>query len=478
MDSETQTRCKPSSSPDFDQLLDNLTEEDIRAGIDFVGTDPMKIKTTNAQDIYNQYQIFPRILVFDLRSSTLYKSCHLKCSVNFPVESFRDNHFINFDPDEIISKFLSLKEDQDAFSKRKRSMWFIVAHQNWTSRIFPHLADLFDFDKIKGLKAKFSSQDILATRNAVLLYKTLKKDKTREIYICRNSFNAIQSKFPFMCRFDGSCLYQEPEKTNGYPSEILDRRLYLGDQTHAQNSVLLHNLGITHILNVTEWIPNKFEDSKEIQIIYQKINIEDKDDVPIQLSFSLAYGFIESAISPKKQQKNRLNRVDFDILQMFPDVKKVSTIQIPAGAKTNTINFDLGSKCANDEPDIQKDATYEIDMLMEKNLLASNNQHRVLVHCAMGRSRSATMVIMYLMKKFDISMETALRLAKTRREVVDPNEGFLQKLEEFETEQYNKKSLSLIFKSKKSIVDSEGQLLSNSSSSSEDLMERRSSIDL
>lgn len=163
---------------------------------------------------------------------------------------------------------------------------------------------------------------------------------------------------------------------------------------------------------------------------------------------------------------------------MFPDVKKVSTVQIPAGAKTNTINFDLGSKCANDEPDIQKDAIYEIDMLMEKNLLASNNQHRVLVHCAMGRSRSATMVIMYLMKKFDISMETALRLAKTRREVVDPNEGFLQKLEEFETEQYNKKSLSLIFKTHKSLVDAEGELLSNSSSSSEDLMERRSSIDL
>jgi hypothetical protein len=355
-------------------------------------------------------------------------------------------------------------------------MCFIVAHQNSTSRIFPHLADLFDLAKIKELKAKFSSQDILATRNSILLYKALKKDKTREVFICRNSFNAIESKFPFMCRFDGSSLYQEPLKTNGYPSEILDRRLYLGDKTHAQSSIVLHNLGITHILNVTDCVPNKFEDSKEIEIIYQKINIEDKDDVPIHLSFTLASDFIDGGISPKKHQKCRMSRLNFDLLQMFNDSNKKAKSQFPAGAKTNTINLDLGNKCAIDEPDAQKDTIYEIDMLMEKNLLNSNNQHRVLVHCAMGRSRSATMVIMYLMKKFDISMEIAFRLAKTRREVVDPNEGFLKKLEEYETELYNKKSLSLILKSHKSSIVKDDNLVY--SSSSEDLMETKSSIEI
>jgi hypothetical protein len=298
MDSEYKTKVKCSSPVDFDQILDNLSEEENREELDFIGLDPIKIKTTNAQDIYNQYQIFPRILVFDLRSMTLYKTWHLKWSINFPVDILKDNSFINFDPEK-IDKFLILREDKEAFSKRKRSMCFIVAHQNSTSRIFPHLADLFDLAKIKELKTKFSSQDILATRNSILLYKALKKDKTREVYICRNSFNAIESKFPFMCRFDGSSLYQDPLKTNGYPSEILDRRLYLGDKSHAQSSIVLHNLGITHILNVTNCVPNKFEDSKDHDIIYQKINIEDKDDVPINLSFSLASDFIDGGISPK-----------------------------------------------------------------------------------------------------------------------------------------------------------------------------------
>lgn len=121
------------------------------------------------------------------------------------------------------------------------------------------------------MKEKYSSQDILATKNSILLYRAFKNDKTREVYICRNSFNAIQGKYPFMCKFKGHSLYMEPKKCNGYPSEIIDRRLYLGDATHAKNQTIMHNLGITHILNVSTNIPNSFEDSKSMNITYQKI---------------------------------------------------------------------------------------------------------------------------------------------------------------------------------------------------------------
>jgi hypothetical protein len=51
----------------------------------------------------------------------------------------------------------------------------------------------------------------------------------------------------------------------------------------------------------------------------------------------------------------------------------------------------------------------------------------------MGRSRSATCVIMYIMKRFGVSFEDALEFVKHRREDVDPNEGFLSQLREFES---------------------------------------------
>lgn len=43
----------------------------------------------------------------------------------------------------------------------------------------------------------------------------------------------------------------------------------------------------------------------------------------------------------------------------------------------------------------------------------------------MGRSRSASLVIMYLMYRFKISMKLAKGLVQYRRRVVDPNNGFL-----------------------------------------------------
>ena len=50
----------------------------------------------------------------------------------------------------------------------------------------------------------------------------------------------------------------------------------------------------------------------------------------------------------------------------------------------------------------------------------------------MGRSRSATLIIMYIMYKFDLKLEIALDLMQQRRSVVDPNKGFLEQLKGFE----------------------------------------------
>ncbi|KAG9840449.1 dual specificity protein phosphatase 12, partial [Aureobasidium melanogenum] len=53
----------------------------------------------------------------------------------------------------------------------------------------------------------------------------------------------------------------------------------------------------------------------------------------------------------------------------------------------------------------------------------------VLVHCAMGKSRSATCVIAYLMQKYHISPAEALEQIRQSRPLCEPNEGFMKQLE-------------------------------------------------
>ena len=57
---------------------------------------------------------------------------------------------------------------------------------------------------------------------------------------------------------------------------------------------------------------------------------------------------------------------------------------------------------------------------------------KILVHCMVGSSRSATIVIAYLMWIKKWKLEQALKYVQEKRPIVEPNEGFLKQLEMFE----------------------------------------------
>ncbi|KAL7105150.1 hypothetical protein ACP275_07G026700 [Erythranthe tilingii] len=70
----------------------------------------------------------------------------------------------------------------------------------------------------------------------------------------------------------------------------------------------------------------------------------------------------------------------------------------------------------------------------------------VLVHCFAGRSRSATVVVAYLMYKNGMSFSEALEYVKIQRAVASPNSGFILQLHEYERalrETKNKRALEL-----------------------------------
>lgn len=64
---------------------------------------------------------------------------------------------------------------------------------------------------------------------------------------------------------------------------------------------------------------------------------------------------------------------------------------------------------------------------------ALRNGNSVLVHCQQGVSRSAAIVIAYLIRNLGMSYETALDLVKGKRACVKPNSGFVRALQDWES---------------------------------------------
>ncbi|KAL3685734.1 hypothetical protein R1sor_003756 [Riccia sorocarpa] len=63
---------------------------------------------------------------------------------------------------------------------------------------------------------------------------------------------------------------------------------------------------------------------------------------------------------------------------------------------------------------------------------ARMNGGAVLVHCFAGRSRSVTVAVAYLMKKYGMRFPQALAHVTSRRKEAQPNPGFLRQLQAFD----------------------------------------------
>ena len=56
----------------------------------------------------------------------------------------------------------------------------------------------------------------------------------------------------------------------------------------------------------------------------------------------------------------------------------------------------------------------------------------VLVHCVQGQSRSPTIVLSYLMRRFGLSFSSSFKILKKKHPSTDPNVGFIEQLKQYE----------------------------------------------
>ena len=63
---------------------------------------------------------------------------------------------------------------------------------------------------------------------------------------------------------------------------------------------------------------------------------------------------------------------------------------------------------------------------------AKEEDGKVLIHCKMGISRSATVTISYVMKEYSMSLEEVMTMVKSKRSIVNPNKSFRKQLDVYE----------------------------------------------
>ena len=82
--------------------------------------------------------------------------------------------------------------------------------------------------------------------------------------------------------------------------------------------------------------------------------------------------------------------------------------------------------------DMSDEPTSNIIQYFKECILFIEESDKIYIHCSAGISRSPTIVIAYLMWKVRVSFDQAFKYVKKIRHYINPNEGFIAQLKEFD----------------------------------------------
>ena len=106
---------------------------------------------------------------------------------------------------------------------------------------------------------------------------------------------------------------------------------------------------------------------------------------------------------------------------------------------THIINcaFNLPNKFPNDiiykRLDLRDEPDQDIIKQMKEayKYIKENNDKNIFVHCVFGKSRSASVIIFYIMNEQKIDFNSAKEIVKSKRDIVNPNIGFQNQLNSY-----------------------------------------------
>jgi len=204
--------------------------------------------------------------------------------------------------------------------------------------------------------------------------------------------------------------------------------LWLGGLEDACNTSLLHKQGISHILTI-EFRPLPFNHQKDFQ--YKYIHAVDMPDQDLLSYFQECFEFIDDALKTRNEQKRESEKTE------VKDCGGKCEEDEGGGEESNGETKDGRKDQKNEQNgESQMRTQYEVNHDSQQHQhhhhqQQESQQRGILVHCYVGCSRSATVVIAYLMMKEQLSFPSALESVLPLRPVC-PNPGFEDQLRLFE----------------------------------------------
>ncbi len=385
---------------------------------------PKPFQYANGSQIFNTIQSYMQALVIDLRSSADYFESHLQFSVNLPNERVGLDALLHYGTD-FADKYLS-SEARSLFQRRRRLYVFIIPSSDSVEHLLSAAPSKIAAALISKTKSTAAAAvDARGLLSAYVLYKAFWAEHVKELRIFAGGFKQLLERYPFLCEFHNVHIYVQPyrvdiippdRKKKTYPSEIFPGKLYLGDQFDAQDPYVMRNLKITHVINVTSEVPNFFEKEGTTGIItgdvgyimYMRIDVEDKKESRIHFYFPRVFGFLEAALFGTDRSLESKRAREHRFYDLRKEALKLKSSRCPGSGNVVKAAFLSAAKTilAKQQEHFENKSPDEIERRYEAEARGKSNSNRVLVHCAMGMSRSASVVIMYIMKKFHVCFES------------------------------------------------------------------------
>jgi hypothetical protein len=200
--------------------------------------------------------------------------------------------------------------------------------------------------------------------------------------------------------------------------------IFLGPINCALDYAWLMKNNITHIVCAAGELIEKPQDWSEEQckqFNYLYLEVEDEEDVDIAQQFDRVHQFIDKVVKKINNEPSKKGTKLTGKTRHNANKKKRQQKNSSNSSSNNTTT---------------SNPTAEFISSNSKNpteiLSTARPVGNILVHCFAGVSRSSTLVISYLMREKNLSVDEALAAVRQCRPFADPNKGFIKQLRNYE----------------------------------------------